>query len=563
MRHIRLYILILFGCALIAGGVGMLWFDSQPVYAQEEEGDESEESSESEDNPETSEETDEALEYVGSRECFSCHRDMRAHTESAHGLALQENEDAILADFSTGEDVRQIQIPGEDALRPFTAKDIAFTIGTGRHVQRYLYEVEEGSYRVLPAEWNTETGVWQPYLPAESWDDPAYDFGQNCAYCHTTGLNIETYEWEEDGVQCETCHGPGSEHAELADDMGRRASDEERAATRAAINPGIDPQVCGQCHSTGTGADNRPYPAGYIPGETLTDSFTLSAPEDTAHWWATGHASHKNMQYNEWLSGHANALKVVQENDFNEESCLGCHSGDYVYTSRLIAEVEAGDREAPAPDALTVETAQYGVTCVSCHNPHSEEGRPANLVAEPYALCVSCHTNQPIGMEHIHHPSQEMYEGVAFVEGIPAEPGIHFSVENGPDCLTCHYPEVSTESGLRDSHALNPVMPGEAVNLEGLTDSCSVCHEALAEPVAMQQLIDDIQADTRARIDAARAAVTVTTPAWVTQALDFVEGDGSLGIHNYAYSDRILDAVYKELGLYGTNPQAATEEAGE
>ena len=58
----------------------------------------------------------------------------------------------------------------------------------------------------------------------------------------------------------------------------------------------------------------------------------------------------------------------------------------------------------------------------------------------------------------------------------------------------------------------------------------------------MQELIDDIQNNTHTRIDTARAAITDTTPAWVITALDFVERDGSYGIHNYAYSDALLDA---------------------
>jgi cytochrome c peroxidase len=87
-----------------------------------------------------------------------------------------------------------------------------------------------------------------------------------------------------------------------------------------------------------------------------------------------------------------------------------------------------------------------------------------------------------------------------------------------------------------------------------LTDTCSSCHAEQATPDAMRQLIEDIQANTQRRLDAARAAVTNTTPAWVTQSLDFVEGDGSLGIHNYEYTDTLLDAVDAELGLFPVEP---------
>ena len=40
-----------------------------------------------------------------------------------------------------------------------------------------------------------------------------------CLGCHATGAEAEAWETDEtfsirDGVQCEKCHGPGSEHAD-------------------------------------------------------------------------------------------------------------------------------------------------------------------------------------------------------------------------------------------------------------------------------------------------------------------------------------------------------------
>ena len=66
----------------------------------------------------------------------------------------------------------------------------------------------------------------------------------------------------------------------------------------------------------------------------------------------------------------------------------------------------------------------------------------------------------------------------------------------------------------------------------------------------MGQLIDVIQRDTQERIETARGFVSESTPPWVIRALDFVEGDGSLGIHNYTYSDALLDAVFDALNLF-------------
>lgn len=536
MRSLRLIIatLVFTGFGLVTLGLLLIAGDIT-AYAQDES---------------------EQAEYIGSRECGSCHRgETRAHQETAHGLAFQDVErdkDPILGDFSLGEELRTVQFPGDDAPRPFTADDIAYAVGAGQRVQRYVFEVSRDELLVLPAEWNAEAGIWQPVTLAESWPDPAYDWTQNCAYCHVTAFDAEEGRWEEEGVQCETCHGPGSEHASLADDAGRNPDEQELIELRAAINLGIDPQVCGQCHARGTGTDNRPFPIDFRPGADLSASFTLFPPDDAAHWYASGHASQANMQYSEWLeSGHSRALtNLLESGEEVASECLACHSADYAYTQRLIAAVEAEDREGPAPQMPTAETARFGVACASCHNPHLETDQPANLIQETYALCTGCHNTANFNGEGVHHPVQEMFEGLQIIPEVSSRPSDHFLNEEGPTCQTCHFYEAPVENITRASHSLAPMLPGQAANLEGVIDSCTGCHEDQVDAAAMQRLIDDIQQDARTRIETARAAVNAATPEWVIQVLDFVEGDGSYGVHNYAYADELLDAVFAQMELF-------------
>lgn len=539
MQRTTIWLLVVTGVVCIIAGAGLL-FGSHVAYAQDDD-----------------------VDYAGSDECSSCHRTLaRDHNETAHGLTLQDTEsdkERILADFDEGDDLRIVTFPGEDAPRSFTADDIVYAIGAGRHLQQYVYTPDDGdSFYVLPASWNVERSAWQPFAPAESWPDPAYDFVQNCAYCHVTALNVERARWDENGVQCETCHGPGGEHAELADDAGRRPDEEELAELRGAINPAVDPQVCGQCHARGAGAEH-PYPLGYRAGADLSESFTLAPLDDAAHWYSSGHASQMNMQYNEWLNtGHALSLTNLAENGGEvDDECLACHSADYAYTQHLIELVDEEEREGDKPDMPTLETAQFGITCTTCHDPHAEPGEmPANLIDESYALCTSCHSNTNFNGEGVHHPVQEMYEGQRIIEQVNPRPSDHFTDANGPTCQTCHLPVLPVVDGTRPSHTMKPLLPGAALELDGVIDTCTACHEDQVDAASMQQLIDDIQTDMRARIETARAAVSEGTPDWVVTALDFVEGDGSFGIHNYAYTDALLDAVDAELGLF----PAADEE---
>ncbi|MBK8027093.1 MAG: hypothetical protein IPK19_38330 [Chloroflexi bacterium] len=522
--------LALIGVALLVTGLTLLTAGGQPALAQSQR----------------------SSDYVGVDECESCHRDTaRTHQDSNHALTLNDDDDAILADFSAGEDLRTVQLPEEDAARPFTEDDVAFVVGTGRHVQYYLYEVDRNEFRVLPAGWDAVAGEWHALDLGEAWDSPGYDWEQSCAYCHVTGYNPERERWQDDGVTCEACHGPGEEHVEIAGDAGRRPDEEELVEIRSAINPGIDPQICGQCHGRGVSTSGEfPYPIGYLPGDTLSDYWTLTSVEDGAHWWTEDHARLPNMQYNEWLdSGHAHALSFHQDSELEfETSCLTCHSSDYNYQQQLIALVEAGEREGAVPEPLTLESAQYGVGCISCHGPHLETEQPVHLRDEALNLCAGCHSTSA-ALPDVHFPALEMVEGREMIPGIGGIPDVHFTAEDGPNCITCHMPTVPTNGGVRATHGFEPVLPRPLAEGEELTDTCSECHSTDIPPGIMGMYIADMQAGTQRWLELARAAVTPDTEEWVIDALDFIEQDRSLGLHNPTYVGTLINAINSYLNL--------------
>ncbi|GEM_PF-343175 len=531
--------IILLGCGLILCGVALA-LDGQPtVQAQPAQQD--------------------GAEYVGSQACASCHRELtNAHSASRHALALQDVETdkaAIRADFTTGQKERTVTFPGESTPRPFTADDIAYVVGSGRYVERYLYKVERNKYAVFPAEWNVAKKAWEPYIKGKVWPDPTYDWTENCAGCHTTGLGSRG-RFKDAGVQCEACHGPGSIHAERADKIGESPSDADLAEVRAAIVLSPDAQICGQCHSQGTEPENKlPYPVKYRPGTDLLSSgtFALAAPDSTDHWWASGHGKLDNMQFNEWSkSGHAKALTDLKASQNPGSTCLTCHSANVSFANKLAEAQKAGTRKGSPPPPVTVQSAQFGVTCTSCHNSHGDSKIDFNLTQEPYALCTSCHndTNVATGL---HHPVQEMFEGKQIVKEVPGVPSVHFTDKNGPKCTTCHLPKVPVESSLTlTSHLLKPILPGASLNTEALKDSCTTCHKDTT-PEKMLKFITDSQLDTTERLRIDYAALKAGSPAWVKTALDFVKGDGSKGIHNHRYTATLLNAVEVELGIIQVN----------
>jgi predicted CXXCH cytochrome family protein len=487
-------------------------------------------------------------EYIGRRECVSCHSDYRpSHIESAHNLTLREADEdgAVLGNLGEGEDVRTVLLPGESEPRAFTINDLAYVVGAGRHFQRYLVPAGDEGYWVLPAEWNVLEQRWQLYAPTKEWPGAAYDWQQNCAGCHTTNLAGDS--WEEDAVQCEACHGPGSAHADAVDEAGREFDSDEIQAIRAAISPGTDLQVCGSCHSAGTQGD-FPFPTDHIPGQPLINGYQLVMPDDSAHWRSSGHASQKNMQFNEWyVSGHASSLTTLTGSEGAKDSCLACHSGDYLQTRAIIAEYKNGTRDGEPPSPITLDTAQSGITCATCHTAHNETAVDAMLVESPETLCLGCHRDSG-QTDEVHHPVVEMFSGMQIVENVPGTPSNH--LEAGATCVTCHMPP-SLQTGdtwYEGSHTMKVAFPGDVE--EGESDSCTTCHTDLSRDY-LQEFIEKTQTKVSDRLAAAQTAVDgrIDLPQWVYDAVNFVAGDGSLGVHNYAYTTQLLDAVEAELGI--------------
>lgn len=586
--------------------------------------------------PATTQAQVEDWDYVGASECRSCHRALARDFEgSPHTLAMfnpGSTPEYLLADFSAGEEVRTVLFPGEVEARPFTSEDVRYVLGSGRYVQRFLYEVDRGEYLVFPAEWNTLTSEWQPFTLAEEWDSAAYDFNQNCAACHTTGFNASDLEWEDEGVTCEACHGPASEHLEVGNDIRDIPDRRDRRDLEATISLGLDAQTCGQCHSRGVDAEGHPFAADYRAGQTLLaeDGYSLVATDDPVHWWNTGHASQANMQFNEWmLSGHGSAFTDMQSAENFQIGCLACHNVTYNRLANVLAKIEItddrdrldvlyydeldldvgnlnrmsyaelldatiaemelnpdlfdrdalvlpqllpyflqrlheeGDLEdtgvllqemetiiAAAASNTPLDHAEFalGVTCASCHNPHAGGESSLFPQVDGYQLCADCHQSAP-ATAGLHHPVREVFEGTSLIEGVSAVAGAHFSAEEGPRCVTCHLPQVPVESATRASHTFAPVMPGNTIDDDTVQDSCSGCHSEQVDAASMQILIDNIQNNTVERMEAIEAALNDSAPAWISDALTIVSGDGSKGIHNYAYVNTLLGAVEQELNL--------------
>src|SRR5512139_1363153 len=138
--------------------------------------------------------------FAGSETCATCHQiQYRGWVKTFHSTVVQDvkkNPSAILADMS-------------DPDLPFRKEDVYYAIG-GHWDQRYLTKIGD-DYYILPRLWSVQSKKWRPYS-TYGWQKRPYS--RYCVGCHSVGFEPATKEIAEHAVGCESCHGPGAEHAE-------------------------------------------------------------------------------------------------------------------------------------------------------------------------------------------------------------------------------------------------------------------------------------------------------------------------------------------------------------
>ena len=176
-------------------------------------------------------------EYIGSNKCSECHMDLYTNwLASGHHLQLRKAEKAQQTNLA---------LP-----KGYSWDDISYVIGG---IKTKAYFVDQNGYIITSAkdgskdktQYNLGDDSWSYYFPGEK---KPYD----CGFCHTTGYNSNGNQgglegivgtWYEDGVGCEVCHGPGSEH--IKDPVKRSI-----IRTRSEA-------LCEKCHQRG-GINHRP-----------------------------------------------------------------------------------------------------------------------------------------------------------------------------------------------------------------------------------------------------------------------------------------------------------------
>jgi len=253
-------------------------------------------------------------EYVGSSTCAACHADIAAtHQVHGHAHKLTRIEGAAPTfpeeGFNAG-------IPNPPA--GFEWDDIAYVIGgytkKGRFVDTNGFILITGVLGI-PTQWNLDfppNGTVAGFVNYESARNTPKPYDFSCFQCHTTGALPQDEDfpefqdglpglagtWQEPGVQCEACHGPGSNHV----------------ANTSARDLYVDPGsiTCVECH-------NRPF--NDQTGKIEAAGGFINHHEQYPELRASG--GHSSFDCSDCHNVHVSAI-YDRENAI-KRSCADCH----------------------------------------------------------------------------------------------------------------------------------------------------------------------------------------------------------------------------------------------
>jgi predicted CXXCH cytochrome family protein len=325
-----------------------------------------------------------AADYAGAASCTACHTDAaRRWSGARHSKMVQPaTVAAVQGDFSRG----TVTLRGQDYALSRTGSEffitesylsgkpvrhrIDYTLGN-RRIQHYLTTLPDGRIVVLPPSWDILRRQWFHNFdigdPDESGEVEAQVWNKSCFSCHvsrqTKTYDIETAQYKNDwidfGVDCERCHGPGSDHVKNYSAKPKPAGRALDIVMQTRLDAARDTMVCAQCHSF-----RDIFVPGFSAGDDYFDHFVpileydQPIDRDPAYW-----ADGRTRRFSN------DAIGLWQSQCF----------------------------------------LKGGVTCVKCHVDAHDTGIEKNPQLRPDAsvLCTQCHS--AIGKSitaHTHHPAE-------------------------------------------------------------------------------------------------------------------------------------------------------------
>jgi YVTN family beta-propeller protein len=255
-------------------------------------------------------------------------------------------------------------------------------------------------------------------IPVEPQESPM------CLGCHATGADAEPWEkdptfYVQDGVQCEQCHGPGSEYSDAKVMMDRQA----------AMMAGLkmpSKEDCMSCHN--------------VKGSHVAVHHKPKLDMDVA-WKMVAHPTPEGYKF-QMMAGKDNSAAVAEKAGpkyMGAIACAKCHKGPmmgYQYSrwrmsahARAYATLATEQAQDIARQMGVTGNPQQSVACLKCH---STAGSP-----EPGTALESYNPAEGVGCEACHGPGSE-YSPQAIMMDKRAAMASGLKPVTAETCTHCH-----------------------------------------------------------------------------------------------------------------------------
>jgi hypothetical protein len=371
-------------------------------------------------------------------------------------------------------------------------------------------------------------GGFDKVMASLGWTPPAHMVAGNWDKVPTALQNVAN-------IQCENCHGPGSQHI-------------ANGGSKAMISVSMGSGDCGQCHGA---ASHHIKTAEW---DNSMHAVTTRDPSGAGREGCVG--CHTGSGFMQRMAGAA-----ITNTDFMPINCQTCHDPHGQTTPGTNAHLVRNLTPVTLADGTQITDGGTGMLCMNCHQSRQNAAVYASTTA---------------GSSHFgphHGPQADMLAGAnGYTYGHTIPSSAHGSVVKDA-CVTCHMQTVApTDAGFLNvgGHTFKPGWTDPTTNNKvQLVAACQGCHGPDVTSFDFQLFdynddgnIDGVQTEVQSLMDQlsamlppvgqVKSALNIDA-TWTQPQLEaaynwlFVSGDGSKGVHNTAYAVGLLKASINDL----------------
>lgn len=348
--------------------------------------------------------------YVGSQVCAECHpqkhtawlADWHARALSPVQVADDGRAAAVAGPFDETHFAGQSseawmhRSPGgyfmttRDETGTLRDVPVSWVIG-GKRMQDSIAILPDGRWQILPVYFHVTSGAWVDYNERKQgrvdakhpffWTRFRRNANHECLDCHTTGLQVRydrarqhfTTGFADAGVGCESCHGPGAQHAQTRaarDILHPGKLHRSRAGKARAF------AICAGCHGPRQPVfpmlDSERHPrAGDDYGEGYQPLVLTNGTSRSGEFFADGRPSSSSFEYQALVQSRCHLAGGA--------TCLDCHTAPHATHGKN--ELPPGTQPADAG-------------CLRCHAglaSKAARARHSHHQSAAAQSCVRCH----------------------------------------------------------------------------------------------------------------------------------------------------------------------------